>query len=391
MSTLSLAPTLEFAAREVCEDITAGLHGATPDLLVAFVSAQHEDAYAKLPRLLAQSGARVVVGCSAGGVIGAGHEVEGRPGLAVCGAILPGVGLAAFHLETDRLPSVDRAEAWQSLVAGAGPDHDAAHLLLLADPFTSELEPLLAGFDRHLQGGRTFGGLASGGEAPGRNVLVEGSTLHRGGAVAVAMRGELAVETIVAQGCRPIGDPMFVTSVDGPLVRTLDGEPPAYAMRTLYDRLDTRDHELFRHSLFLGVVMRKAREAYGHGDFLVRNIVGLNSETGGLVVGASLEVGSVVQFHLRDAMTSADDLEALLARQVSSRGPVPAGGLLFSCVGRGAQLYGVPNHDTAAFSRHFGDVPLAGFFCNGEIGPVQGTTFVHGYTSAFALFSPRSR
>ena len=386
-STTSLAPTLAAAVREAVAGIAPALDGARPDLLVAFVSAQHAGAWADLPDLLAAVGARVTVGCSAGGVIGGGHEIEGRPGLALGAAILPDVALAAAHVETDRLPPLEDAAGWRALV-GDPAGNEPVHVLLLADPFTCDAEALLAGWDRHHGGGRTFGGLASGGSAPGQNVLVADGTLHRGGAVAVALRGNVEVETIVAQGCRPVGDPMFVTAAEGPLIRSLDGEPAAHALRGLYERLEPRDQELFRHSLFLGLVMRPARDRYTQGDFLIRNIVGLDRESGGVVVGAAPQTGSVVQFHLRDAATSAEDLEAHLA-SAGAAGRSPAGGFLFSCLGRGAQLYGTPDHDSEAFRRRFGDVPLTGFFCNGEIGPVQGTTFVHGYTSSFALFAPR--
>jgi small ligand-binding sensory domain FIST len=151
---------------------------------------------------------------------------------------------------------------------------------------------------------------------------------------------------------------------------------------------DERDRELFRSSLFLGIEMKEALAEYHPGDFLVRNLVGLDARSGALVVGARLHDGQVVQFHLRDAETSARDLEERLARYRSAlpAPPSDAGALLFSCLGRGQFLYGRPDHDSAAFARHLGRIPLAGFFCNGEIGPVEGRTFLHGYTSAFAIF-----
>ncbi|HEY2385398.1 MAG TPA: FIST N-terminal domain-containing protein [Candidatus Binatia bacterium] len=387
-STTSLAPTLAAAVREGVASIDVALGGARPDLLVAFVSPQHAGAWADLPDMLAPAGARVAVGCSAGGVIGGGHEVEGRAGLALGAAVLPDVALAPFHVETDHLPPLEDGAGWRALVGDPAFGDDPTHVLALADPFTCDVEALLAGWDRHHSGGRTFGGLASGGSAPGQNVLVANGTLHRGGAVAVALRGNLEVETIVAQGCRPVGDPMFVTAAEGPLIRGLDGEPAAQVLRGLYEGLEPRDQELFRHSLFLGLVMRPARDRYTQGDFLIRNIVGLDRESGGIVIGAAVQAGSVVQFHLRDATTSAEDVEAHLAR--AGAGSLPVGGFLFSCLGRGVHLYGAPDHDSDAFRRRFGDVPLVGFFCNGEIGPVQGATFVHGYTSAFALLSPRA-
>ena len=99
-----------------------------------------------------------------------------------------------------------------------------------------------------------------------------------------------------------------------------------------------------------------------------------------------------VRFHLRDAKTSAEDLHAMLTgyENTLSRKQDLSGALLFSCLGRGEYLYGEPNFDSNVFQQHLGDLPVGGFFCNGEIGPVGGETFLHGYTSSFGLFRPRT-
>ena len=201
----------------------------------------------------------------------------------------------------------------------------------------------------------------------------------------MALDGDVVIDTVVAQGCRPIGEPMFVTRCERNFLYEVDGRSPAAVLSDLHRRASTRDKELFRSSLFLGIVMREQQE-YQQGDFLVRNVLGLDGKTGAVAVGALLRTGMVVQFHLRDARTSAEDLDTLLGRYAGQ----PVGSLLFSCLGRGVHLYGRADHDTDLARRHFGDLPLGGFFCNGEIGPVQGTTFLHGYTSAFGLFRPRS-
>ncbi len=213
--------------------------------------------------------------------------------------------------------------------------------------------------------------------------------VHRGGLVGVALSGDVRVDTLVAQGCRPIGEPMFVTrSVDNQIY-ALDGRSPLEVLQQLYERLGRRDRELFPHSLFVGLVMREKSEVYRRGDFLIRNVAGLDAERGALVVGARVAEGTIVQFHLRDADTSAEDLEQMLSSLAPEQRTQARGALLFSCLGRGRHLYGRVDHDTESFRRHLGEVPLGGFFCNGEIGPVQGTTFLHGYTSSFGLFRPR--
>jgi small ligand-binding sensory domain FIST len=364
-----------------------GLGGATPDLIVAFVSPQHAEQFARVPSLVREAlGAGLLFGCSAGGVIGGGREIEQRPALSLTAAVLPGVQMHPLHLETPRLPSPGAdAGRWRELL-GAG---DAApYVIVLPDPFSFDVESLLHGLDAAFPGGRAIGGIASGGRARGENVLFLGERVAREGAVAVALSGNLVVDTVVAQGCRPIGQPMFVTSCSGNLLRALDGRPPLEVLQELHAALDERDRELARHSLFLGIVMNDDRQRYQQGDFLIRNLLGVDPRSGALAIGAVLDENSVVQFHLRDARTSAQDLQAMLGAYAARNGDPPAGALLFSCLGRGAFLYGMPDHDSAMFRRCIGEVPLGGFFCNGEIGPVHGTTFLHGYTSAFGLFRP---
>jgi small ligand-binding sensory domain FIST len=183
---------------------------------------------------------------------------------------------------------------------------------------------------------------------------------------------------------------MFVTRVRDGLLVEVDGRPPLETLSALFEAADPRDRALMQSALFLGVEMHADRSTYGRGDFLVRNLVGGDLDTGALQVAAPLHEGQVVQFHLRDATTSAEDLAERLGRYARERTGCgsPRGALLFSCLGRGAGLYGRPDHDSEVFRSHLGAVPLGGFFCNGEIGPVEARTFLHGYTSAFALFRP---
>jgi len=382
-SARSTQADLADAVVEAAAAVSARLDGATPDLALAFISQEHAAAYDRLPDLLAAGLApRRMIGCSAGGVIGGGREVERRPGLALIAAVLPGVDVETFALDPRALPAAGAPPAaWEAALGVRASSRP--HLVLLPDPFSCDAEGVLRGLDAAYPAATKLGGLASGARAPGGNALYRDAAMRRAGLVGVALAGDVAVDTIVAQGCRPIGEPMFVTGVDGRVIHALDGRRPLDVLQGLVERADARDRRLFGHSLFLGVVMR-AQVEYAQGDFLIRNIVGLDGERGALAVAALVEPGAVVQFHLRDAETSADDLEALLARHDRVRRP--AGALLFSCLGRGESLYGHADHDSSAFRRRLGDVPLAGFFCNGEIGPVQGVTFLHGYTSSFGLF-----
>ncbi len=371
-SAVSTAPLLADAVAEATARVRRELGDVAPDFAVVFVSPHHEASYDAVPELVrAGLECRTLLGCSAGGVIGGGHEVEDAPGLSLTAAMLPGVRLTPFHTSEPEPPRIAA--------------DDPAQFVICPEPFSFDAESFVHALDRAHPGSTVIGGVASGARHPGENALFLDGAVHRDGLVGVALAGDVVIDTIVAQGCRQIGEPMFVTRCERNLLQEIDGRSPAAVLADLHRRATPRDRELFRSSLFLGIVMREQQE-YHQGDFLIRNVLGLDGKTGAVAVGALLRPGMVVQFHLRDARTSAEDLDAMLGRY---RG-TPAGSLLFSCLGRGTHLYGRPDHDTDAVRRHLGEVPLGGFFCNGEIGPVQGTTFLHGYTSAFGLFRPRS-
>ena len=328
-------------------------------------------------------------GCSGGGIIGAGLEVEQRPALSVTAATLPGVNIEAFHLEGDGLPDLDAGpDKWRELVGV--PEGEEPQFVLLADPFSFPVQNLIMGLDFAFPQAAKIGGLASGAQRPGDNALFLDGEVHGSGAIGLALHGNIMVDTVVAQGCRPIGQPMRITSSHRNVLAELDGQPPMAVLQDLFRSLSERDRQLMGHSLFLGVVMDELLDSPVQGDFLIRNVVGMDQRTGSLAIGEMLKEGQLVQFHLRDAETSAQDLTFVLERYAADNreNEVP-GALLFSCLGRGEYLYGRPNHDTDIFREKLGQVPLGGFFCNGEIGPVGGTTFLHGYTSSFGLFRSR--
>jgi small ligand-binding sensory domain FIST len=266
---------------------------------------------------------------------------------------------------------------------------DQPHFIVLADPYSIRIENLLMGMDYAYPKASKVGGLASGATKPGENALYLNTACYRSGAVGVALSGNVALDVLVAQGCRPIGRTLRVTKCDRNILMELDGKPPLTVLRDLFMTLGARDQNLLQHALFLGLVMDPLKSHLMRGDFLIRNIVGINTEKGILAVGALLHEGQTVQFHLRDAQTSADDLHQIMSAYASRSGRNhPSGALLFSCLGRGEFLYGHPSHDTRLFQHRLGQVPVGGFFCSGEIGPVGGATYLHGYTSCFALFRP---
>ena len=392
-SALNESLPLETALDQAIAAILAQLGGAQPDLMMVFTCEHGKQECADMIALLRQRFPDcLLLGSSAGGVIGNGQEIEQSAALSVTAACLPDVKLVPFHLENDQLPdpelTAEKRQEWGALLGVANTEQP--HFILLADPFTFNPELLINGLDQAFPSSRKIGGLVSGANQPGEHILYLGNQIYHSGLVGLALHGDIEVDTVVAQGCRPIGEPLFVTEVEQNRILKLDGKTPLEVLQTLYEKLDERDRELLQNSLFVGMTMQESQLSYQQGDFLIRNIIGIDSNNGALAIGAIPQQNSVVQFHLRDAQTSTDDLNALLQRFAGmSEAERPKGSLLFSCLGRGVHLYGEPNHDSLIFQRHLESVPLGGFFCNGEIGPVQGTTFVHGYTSAFGLFRPK--
>lgn len=369
-------------AQRLLEDL-----GEFPDLVVVFPSAHYRGDYANLSGMIADKlGDCLVFGCSASGVIGGGREIEEGAGFSITAAVLPGVKLTPRYMVQSSVPEPHLGPAaWEALIGV--PAVRQPHFLLLVDPFSFNPEGFLKGLDRIYPSAVKIGGLASGAQGPGEACLFLGDKVYPAGLVCLAFEGNVKVDAIVAQGCRPIGEPLFVTKSHGSIILELDGHRPMEVLESLYQRLDAHDQNLWQHSLFLGLAMREAQSHYAQGDYLIRNLVGSDPTRGALQVNAELHDNQIVQLHLRDADTAAADLDEALTQLDQLPEPErPCGSLLFSCTGRGMHLYGHPDHDSHAFNRHVGDVPLGGFFGNGEIGPVQGRTFVHGYTSAFALF-----
>lgn len=384
-SAISEEASTDTAFRVLRAEVDRELGGITPDLAVVFASPHHNaEVHAAIAGWVSECPGISVIGCTAGGVVGDGHEVEQRRALSVIAASLPGVKVETFHIEDGALPDADTA-SWTNQF---GAPDDGPQFIVLSDPFTFDSQSFVTGVDRHFENSVTIGGIASGAQSPGGVRLHDGATVHSSGAVVAVLRGALRVDTVVAQGCRPIGEPMLVTEHRDNVILGLAGEQPVAVLRDLYHQLDSRDRKLFEGSLFVGIEMQD-RVEYRPGDFLIRHIIGMDPDTGAVVVNAPLHPWQVIQFHLRDARTSRSDLDAVLERfRLDNPTVEPAGALMFSCLGRGLHLYQRPDHDTDLFREHLGDVPLAGFFCNGEIGPVGGHTFLHGYTSVFALFSP---
>ncbi|MDP8953170.1 MAG: FIST C-terminal domain-containing protein [Actinomycetota bacterium] len=390
-TAISRKTSFEDALLECAQGVRESLGPGPVTLALAFVTPHFAEYYGRLHEVFQEVlGPETLLGCSAGGVIGGGEEVERLPAVTLTAARLPDVTVRPFHVAGNALPDPDGPpDSWERLVGVKRVEEP--QFVLLADPFTARPEALLAGLDYAFPDSAKIGGLASGATSPGLNALFLNEEVFDGGTVGVALNGNVVVDTVVAQGCKPIGELMRVTKCEANVLYELDGRTAFSALKDVFLSLNERDRELMGVSLFLGIVMDEFKEEPEAGDFLIRNLMGTDPESGAVAVGEYLQEGMRVRFHLRDAEASAQDLHSVLAGYESSppHKDAVSGALLFSCLGRGEHLYKKPNFDTGVFKQHLGDVPVGGFFCNGEIGPVGGATFLHGYTSSFGLFRPR--
>ncbi|BAY08434.1 FIST signal transduction protein [Calothrix sp. NIES-2098] len=390
-NALSTRPSLEAAITDVVERAVSSLK-VPADLGLVFISSAFASEYSRLLPLLAEKlSVPVLIGCSGGGVIGTTtggetQELEAEAALSLTLAHLPGVDLHVFHVVAEELPDLDSSpDAWIDLIGV--PPSSKPQFILLGGTFSSGINDLLQGLDFAYPGSVTVGGQASAGGMSGRMALFCNDRLYREGTVGLALSGNIVLETIVAQGCRPIGEPLQVTKAERNIILELDEQVPLVVLRELIANLSEKERFLAQHSLFVGVAMDEFKTSLHQGDFLIRGILGVDPTAGAIAIGDRVRPGQRLQFHLRDAEASAEDLEFLLQQyqnQQSAEGNAAAA-LMFACVGRGAGLYGKSNFDSELFRRYLKDIPVGGFFCNGEIGPVGGSTFLHGYTSVFGI------
>lgn len=382
-SAAARSPELSAALGQVVSRVASDLSGDAPDVAFVFVSPHYGDAALEVPRALReQLGARHVVGCTGVAVCETGGEHEDGPGVALLAGRLPGARLVSFKLGHDGL--VRLAEPGDlARELGIEPEDDPA-FVVVADPFTVDPDLLLSRLNDAFPGAPCVGGLASGATRPGGHVLFTVDGPLRAGAVGLAVTG-VPVRSVVSQGCRPIGRRFVITGCEGNEVRSLSGRPALEAIQEVLQSLPDEDRAHARSNLLIGRAIREAQDDFVRGDFLIRNFVGVVPDQGAVVVGDRLRVGQTVQLQLRDRRAATEDLTALLADAHDAH-PSPRAALLFSCGGRGRRLFGEPDHDVRHVTERFGDLPLAGFFCSGEIGSVGGRNFLHGFTASLALF-----
>jgi small ligand-binding sensory domain FIST len=380
-AAMSEHPVAAQAVGEIAGQILEALDGEPATAMFVFVSPHFagatEDVVGVLRAVLAPG---ALVGATHAAIVGGGREVEGTPAISVWAA---GGGLEARVVHLDVVPGEHGAAdlvGWPMPGDAADVPAEGSTLLLLADPFTFPVDGVLRVLGAARPDVQVIGGMASAAAGPGGNRLVADAQVLDRGAVGLLLGPDAGVDAVVAQGCRPVGQPYVVTAVDGNHVVALGGRPALERLQELADSMSEEDRDHLLRGLHVGLVVDEQRAEFTQGDFLVRNVLGAREADGALAVGATVEVGQTLQFQIRDARAADLDLRAALA------GHTAAGSLLFTCTGRGQRLFGRPDHDAGVVRDAFGAIPVAGGFCAGELGPVAGHNHVHGFTASLALF-----
>ncbi len=392
-----MAETISFASgttvrgelNEALADLVSQIHHQlteTVDLALVFLSPHFgRRVTAVRDYLCANLAPRVLIGVTCEAVIGREREIESEHAMTLLAAHLPNVELCPFAIgQLEWKNTLSSADDFQAQV-GAPPD--AKLVILFADPFSTPMEQVLEAFNDFYPGLPVIGGLASGAVRPGVNALILDDRVMGRATVGVTLSGDLDIDLIVSQGCRPIGHSYRVTEAERNVLVALDDEPALEQLQNMAEEISEADHTLLEaNGIFVGRAIDSAKGELGRGDFVIRGIMGVDPKSGAMAIGDNIREGELIQFHVRDQQTASEDLEMMLMPQLFSE--QPAGALLLSCNGRGTKLYDHPNGDISVVQRVLGNVPIAGFFCAGEIGPVGCKNLLHAHTACLAVFRP---
>jgi len=384
-SRLLLRPYSEAAVVQAARSALSEVGGKV-SVGFAFASA---DYYENLPDFLEliqlHGHVPLLAGCSGSGVIGTNREAEKAAGFSLLLLHLPETQIHACPLSAAQADSIGSPRECHR-ITGVRPG-EVEGWLAFCDPFGFPVESWIKDWNAAYPGVPMLGGLCSGPEEASEGVFVfhNHEMLPPGSAMLVGIKGGVTLRPLLSQGCRPIGEPLTVTGTNGNLVLALGGKPAYSVLAEAFESLNDREKARAQGNLFAGLASSEYIEEFKQGDFLIRAILGADAHSGAVALGAYPRVGQTLQWQLRDHVTADDDLRMSLLHE-RMRKPPPFASLVFVCNGRGRDLFGTPNHDAHALSQIIGNHPSSGCFCNGEIGPIGKTNFVHGYSVSMALF-----
>ncbi len=383
------------AAQALVASVREAFGRTSPDLICLFFSPHYANASQELVETLhRQLAPHVMVGCMGEGVIGPFEEYEDASVVTLWAAQLPGVRMVPLHLtfherEKQSSDPVSQTgtglEGWPQELESLS---DRPTFLVFADPFSTPIEDVFETMEERCPGAPAIGGIAGGGTDLGENRLVFNGRIVKEGLVGVALWGPVWIRTLVSQGCQPIGERYVVTKAERNIMYELGGVPTLERLQETLQRLGPERGKRVAMAVQVGVAFDEQRERFDRGDFLIRGLLGADQRTGGVAISDIVKEGQTIQFHVRDPRAASEDLNLLLAQDRLDYPHSPLkGALLFSCNGRGRRFFTEPNHDITALQRQAEGIPVAGFFAAGEIGPVGGKNFIHGYTASAALFA----
>jgi small ligand-binding sensory domain FIST len=375
---MSLAAGGAQAAGRAARDARNALGGANVDLAYLFISGEHADeAEEALAAALDELDAVSLLGCVAEGVVGRDRELEQGPSAVVWAAALPGSMIETFH-------AVAFATDEGVAVSGVPLLADADLVTLLVDPFTFPASGFLTELTQSEGEIPVVGGLAASGGGPDAQAFFLDEDVLPDGAVGAVLRG-VHVRTVVSQGCAPVGTDSVVTSAEDNVVYELAGRPALERLQSELRTMGPEQQQLAASGgLLAGLVIDENRSEYKRGDYLMRGLIDIDEDSGAITIGETVRIGQTLRFHVRDAQSADEDLHEGLFHALE--GERAAGALLFTCNGRGTNMFSEPDHDARAVADALRGDALAGFFCAGEIGPVGGKPFLHGFTATAAVF-----
>ncbi len=368
------------------EDLRGQLRAPKVSLGLVFMSPKffpHAKPVLELLRVHAQ--VPLLAGCSSPGLIVDEQEVEQNAGLTLGLYALPGADLQAFHFAQEQVEEANGPGYWR-LETGIEPGQTNGWLAFI-DPFHLDSEAWLRSWNEAYAPLPVLGGLASGDHHEQlTQVYLNGDVFEEGG-VAISFGGDIRLASVTSQGCTPNGETWTLTKVEQNIIREIGNRPAYEVLAETFNKLSPEEQKRARGNLFIGLVVNEYLDEYHRGDFLIRNLLAADARSGSIAVGALPRAGQTVQFQRRSAAAATEDMDELLTRtRTQLAGATIYGGCLCCCNGRGQGLFGRPNHDAKMVQQRLGPMGLAGFFCNGEIGPVGEKNFLHGYTASLALF-----
>jgi small ligand-binding sensory domain FIST len=376
----------ETGLRQWAENLRAQLPAAQVSLGLVFMSPKFfPHARQTLEILRVHARIPLLAGCSSTGLIAGAQEIEGASGFVLALYSLPGAELKGFHFTQKQVEEADGTAYW-NLETGIEPKRSNGWLVFI-DPFHLDAESWIRSWNEAYAPLPALGGLASGAFSDQTTQVYLNGDVFEDGGVAISVGGDVKLAGVISQGCTPIGETWTLTRVEHNLIRQIANRPAYAVLAETFQKLPPAEQQKTRGNLFIGLVVNEYLEDFHRGDFLVRNLIGGDPNSGVLAIGATPRAGQTMQFQRRDAVAATEDMNELLSRAKKQLADSTIyGGCLCCCNGRGQNLFGSPNHDAELVKKQLGPIGLAGFFCNGEIGPIGQKNFLHGNTALLALF-----